>query len=329
MAFKGGAGYGDLFSYNVAGVRGDGLEVQHFAGTIMRQVFSNLVFGRALNESRDAFGKGKGGTFTIPISYDWGQPATVAPLVSGTAISVGTQTFSSIGMVIKEYGTGVGYEGYADFWTNLELQAEITKTLSNHVSRMINWLDYDLLINSKFSLEVPATGSYSSLLATNRQVVATSYGELGRGGLAMLYDTFKKSLVPPITDRGMYILFGNSASFRNLKMGSVFQNYSLYTDFRAQRMQVLGEFMNFVAVETEELTGKGTLIAVGANAGGFGFGQLPRTFFYPDFGSDANRLSVWKTLFYRGQGPIWRDSGTASIVVRCNSTDYDYGQIDD
>jgi hypothetical protein len=103
---------------------------------------------------------------------------------------------------------------------------------------------------------------------------------------------------------------------------------SLYTDLRGIKWQVLGEFMNFLAVETEELLGKGTLIAVAANAGGYGFGMLPRTWYYPDYGSDAARLSVWKTKFYRGQGAIWRDSGTAAIVIRAKSAAFDYSTLD-
>jgi hypothetical protein len=328
MAFTPAQGYGNLFTYNVANIRGDGIEVQNMAGTIMRQAFGQLVFARGMNQSRDSFGKGKGGTFTIPISYDWGAPATVAPLTSGTAISVGTQLITTLSMQLQEYGTGVGYEGYGDYFTDLDLQAEINTTLGNHIARMINWLDYDILVNSRFSIEVPTVGSLSSLLGTNRKVVATAYGELGPGGLALLYDSFKVSLASSITDRGMYLLFGNAASFRNLKSGSVFQNMSLYTDLRGIKWQVLGEFMNFLAVETEELLGKGTLIAVAANAGGYGFGMLPRTWYYPDYGSDAARLSVWKTKFYRGQGAIWRDSGTAAIVIRAKSAAFDYSTLD-
>jgi hypothetical protein len=127
----------------------------------------------------------------------------------------------------------------------------------------------------------------------------------------------------------MYTMIGNSSTFRNLKNGSVFQNYSLYTDFRGQKWQVLGEYMNFLFIETEELTKKGTAFAIAANAGGYGFGQLPRTFYYPDYGNDAGRLSVWKTLFYCGQGPIWRDSGTAVITIRSKSSEFDYSAIDD
>ena len=48
-------------------------------------------------------------------------------------------------MTIKEYGTGVGYEGFVDYWTNLDIQQEINTTIGNHVGRMINWLHYDVI----------------------------------------------------------------------------------------------------------------------------------------------------------------------------------------
>jgi len=328
MAFLAGQGYGNFFAYDVAAIRGDGFEVKTLAGTIMRQAFGELVFTRALNESRDAFGVGKGGTFTVPIAQDFGAPATVAPLTSGTVIGLGTQKMSSVQFSMYEYGTGLGYEGLGDWITNLDMRSELVNSLGRHIGRMINWLDYDILVNTPFSVEVRAFGSYTNLLGTNRQLVATSYGELGPGGLALVYDTFKKSLASPITDRGMFILFGNAASLRNLKQGSFFQNGQLFNQFSSPKLQILGEFGGFLGVETEELLGKGTLIAVAANAGGYGFGKTPTTFYYPDFGSDAGRLQVWKTLFYRGQGPIWRNSGTAAIVIRANSAGYNYGALD-
>jgi hypothetical protein len=327
MAFKPGAGYGDMFSYTVGNIRTDGFEVQNMAGTIMRQAVGELVFARLFNPSRDAFGMGRGGTFTVPIFKHWGAPTSVTPLTSGTAIGLGAQTTDSVSMSINEYGTGVAYETLGDWITNLDIRGELTKTLGMHIGRMINWLDYDLVSNSKFSIECTSTGSYSALLGTNKQVSGATFGELGPGGLALLYDTFRKSLVPPVTDRGFYALVGNAQTFRHLKQGSVFINAQLYSNLQGIRMQVLGEFMNFVFIETEELTGRGTSFALGGNACGYGFGKLPTVTYYPDFGSDAGRLQVWKTLFYRGQGPIWRDKGTSIITVRSNSGAYNYNTI--
>lgn len=327
MAFKPAAGYGDLFSYDVSGVRGDGFEVQHLSTEIMRKAFGQLVFSRAMNQSRDAFGRGKGGTFTVPIFKDWGEPSSVSALTSGTAIGIGTQLTDSVQMVINEYGTGVGYEGFTDWMTNLDIRGEIVKTLGNHIARMINFLDYNVLVNTIFGIEKVAVGSYSSLLGTNRKVFATGYGELGIGGVALAYDSFRTSIASPVTERGMYTWFANAETLRNLKQGSVFQNFDLYSDLSGYRYQVLGEFMGFVFVEVEEQMAKGTSICVAANAAGYGFGKTPTTIFYPDFGSDANRLSVWKTIFYRGQDAIWRDKGTTCIVVRTKTAGYDYGSL--
>jgi hypothetical protein len=328
MSFKPAAGYGDMFSYTTAQARTDGFEVKNLSIPILRQAFSQLVFTRLLNQSRNAFGVGKGGTFTIPIALDWGAPTSVTPLTSGTAIGIGSQKLTSVSMAMYEYGTGVGYEGFTDWVTNLDIRNELVTTLGNHIGRMINWLDYDIISKTMWSIEVPATGSYR-FIGSNRAggTMQATYGELGPGGLAMAYDTFKKSLVMPATDRGLYLAVGNAESFRNLKQGSVFQNLSLYTDQRGLRYQILGEFMNFLFVETEELTSKGSIFLSGANVGGYGFGLNPRPFFYPDFGQDAGRLDVWKTLFYRGQGTIYRDIGTACIMVRANTAAFSYGNL--
>jgi hypothetical protein len=93
------------------------------------------------------------------------------------------------------------------------------------------------------------------------------------------------------------------------------------------RYQVLGEFMGFVFVETEEQLSKGTLFAFGANVGGYGFGQLPTVTYYPDFGQDAFRMPVWKTLFYRGQDVLWRDKGTCCVAIQASSAAYNYGGL--
>lgn len=328
MSFVSGQGYGNMFGYTGVNVRADGFEMPHLSGTVMRQAIDQLVFSRLLNPSPDAFGVGKGGTFTVPIFQDWGQPGTVVPLVSGTVIGLGTQHTSSIAMSMYEYGTGISYERILDWFTNINVQSQLVRTLGNHIGRMINWLDYDIFANSRFSMEVAAAGSYS-FLGTNRQRsgVGTSFGELGPGGLAYAYDIFKKSGVTPMTDRGMYVAVGGAESFRHLKQGSVFQNLQLYGNLQGIRYQILGEFMNFVFIETEEQTGKGTVFLAGKNTGGFGFGKTPQVWYYPDFGSDAGRMPVWKTIFYRGQGPIWRDSGTTVITVRCKTTTYEYGSL--
>lgn len=326
MSFKPAVGYGDMFSYNVANIRADGFEVKGLAGTILRQAFSQLVFTRLLNQSNDAFGVGKGGTFTTPIFQDWGAPTAVTPLTSGTAIGIGTQKTTSVSMVMNEYGTGIGYEKLGDWMTNLDVRSQLITTLGNHIGRMVNWLDYDIVSKTIFSIEAVAAGSYR-FLGTNRQQSQATYGEFGPGGLAFAYDTFKKSLVYPATDRGLYLAVGGAESFRHLKQGSVFQNLSLYTDQRGLKYQILGEFMNFLFVETEELTAKGTIFLSGANVGGYGFGMNPRPFYYPDFGDDAGRLNVWKVLFYRGQNAIWRDTGTACICARSSSSAYNYGAL--
>jgi len=327
MSFKPLAGYGDLFTYDVAGIRGDGFEIQNLAGTVLRQAISQLVFSRVMNQSRDAFGKGKGGTFTTPIFKDWGAVSAVSPLTSGTAISVGTQKTDSVSMVINEYGTGIGYEGFGDMLTNIEIRGELVNTMGRHLGRMINWLDYDVLSKTSFGIEVVAAGSYTNLLGTNRKIVATAYGELGVGGVALAYDSLRKSLVTPYTQRGLYWWIASTETLRHLKSGSVFQNQQLYNQKQGDLYQILGEFNGFVFIETEENLSKGTSIVGGANAAGFGFGLLPRTFYYPDYGSDASRLQVWKTLFYRGQGAIARDKGTACIVVRSNTNPYNYGSL--
>lgn len=321
-------GYGNLFGYNVTNVRADGFEVKTFGPQILRYAIPNLVFGMALNESRDAFGVGKGGTFTVPIMNDWAMPTSVTPLTSGTSIGLGTQKTDKVQMSMYEYGTGVGYESLTDWMTNLKFQTEIQITLGRYISRMINWLDYDVLVNTIFSIEVPAAGSYSSaLLGTNRKQDQGTYGELGYGGVAMAYDVMKSSLVAPANDRGMYYWFANGATLRNLKAGSVFQNQVLYSKIKSDSYQILGEFEKFIFIETEEQLGKGTSIVTGGNVGGYGFGLAPRTFYYADYGNDAERLKVFKTLFYRGQGAIMRDKGTACLVVRSKSGGYSYGGL--
>lgn len=321
-------GYGNMFGYNVSNVRGDGFEVKNFGPEVLRFALPTLVFSLAMNQSRDAFGVGKGGTFTVPIMNDWGMPGTVSPLVSGTSIGLGTQKTDSISMSMFEYGTGIGYETLTNWMTNIDFQREIQKTLGRHVGRMVNWLDYDQLINTPFTIEVVAAGSYNGLLGTNRLLQGTGYGELGYGGVALAYDTMKSSLTPPINDRGMYLWFANGATLRNLKSGSVFQNQVLYKNLPTTNgYQILGEFEKFIFVETEEQLQKGTSIVTGANAAGFGWGKTPSVFFYPDYGEDAGRLKVWKTLFYRGQGPIMRNKGTAAIVVRSKSAAFNYGGL--
>lgn len=327
MSFLPGAGYGGMFGYTGANVRADGFEVKHLAATIMRRAFGELVFTRFLNESTDAFGVGKGGTFTVPIFKDFGQPGTVSPLVSGTAIGVGTQQTDSVSMMMYEYGTGIAYERILAWFTSLEVQNQLIVTLGNHIGRMINWLDFNVMNQTIFGMEVPASGSYTTVGTSRNGINQGTYGEIGMGALALLYDTFRKSFVSPLTDRGMYGMVGNSETFRNLKQGSVFQNAFLYNSLQGIRYQVLGEFMNFVFVETEEQLTKGTAFAFGANVGGFGFGQLPNVTYYPDFGQDAGRLPVWKTIFYRGQDAIFRDKGTACIKIHANTSAFNYGGL--
>lgn len=328
MSFLPAVGYGNLFDYTGANVRADGFEVKRFAGTIMRIAFGQLVFTRFMTESNDAFGVAKGGTFTVPIFKDFGAPGTVSPLVSGTAISVGTQNTDSVTLKMYEYGTGIGYEKILNWFTNIDVQNGLITSLGNHIGRMINWLDFAVINGCKFSMEVVAAGSYYGVNGTNRQPITQStYGELGMGGLALAYDTFRKAFATPLTPRGMYGLCGNSETLRNLKQGSVFQNAFLYNSLQGIQYQVLGEFMNFVGIETEELMTKGTAFLIANNAGGYGFGLPPKTYFYPDYGHDAERLPVWKTIFYRGQDAIWRDKGTAVILVRCNTGAYNYGNL--
>jgi hypothetical protein len=330
MGFLPAEGYGNMQSYTKANIQADSFEVKNLGGTIMRKAFGQLVFSRFMNESRNAFGLGKGGTFTVPIFNDWGAVATVQPLVSGTAIGIGSQKVDSVSMTIGEFGTGIGYETQGDFVTNLDIRDQLTTTLGNHIARMVNWQDYDILVNNAlFTIEVPSAGSYSSLLGTNRigNIDRSGYGELGAGGLAKVYDTFRGAIASPVTQRGMYIAVGNARTFRNLKNGSVFQNQQLYANMRGNTWQVLGDFMGFTFVESEELTGNGTTLFLANNAGGYGFGQLPRTWYYPDYGQDAGRLSVWKTIYYRGQGAIWRDKGTTAILMRTNSSTYNYGSL--
>ena len=125
----------------------------------------------------------------------------------------------------------------------------------------------------------------------------------------------------------MYLWFANGATLRNLKAGSVFQNQMLYSKIKSDSYQILGEFEKFIFVETEEQLNKGTSIVTGGNVGGYGFGLNPKVFYYKDYGSDAERLSVFKTLFYRGQGPIFRDKGTAALVVRSKSGAFSYGGL--
>lgn len=329
MSFVVGQGYGDMFGYTGVNARADGFEVKRLAGTVMRKAISDLVFTRFLEESQDAFGVGKGGTFTVPIFKDLGAVGTVSPLVSGTAIGLATQKTDSVQMMMYEYGTGISYEKILNWFTDINVQNQLTTSLSRHVARMVNWLDYDIFCNTPFSIEVPATGSYTTLLGTNRIVTQATLGELGPGGLALAYDSFKKNVVPPLTSRGLYGIVGNSETFRNLKQGSIFQNLNLYTSLNGQGInyQVLGEYAGFIFFETEELMGKGTSFAFGKNVGGYGFGALPQIWYYPDYGSDAGRLPVWKVLFYRGQGPIWRTKGTAAICIRSSSGAFNYGAI--
>jgi hypothetical protein len=327
MAFS-DQGYGDMFSYTKGNITADGFEVKNLSGSVLRYAVDEMVYGMVMNRSRDAFGIGKGGTFTIPIFNDWGAPATVSPLVSGTSIGIGTQTTSSVSMVIHEYGTGIGYEPFGDWTTSIPIRDQLSKTLGLNIGRAMNWLDkYELVDNAQFMIDIPATGSLSAFLQDSGGTTRASqaaYGELFSGAVAFGYDTFKKSIAKPNSLRGFYTAIANSRTLRNLKIGSVFLNYSLYTDFRGQKYQVLGEFQGFVWIETEELTGDGTTLLTAANAAGYGMGLEPRLWFYPDYGNDAGRLEVWKTKYYRGQGPIFMNKGTAAILIRSNSGTYDY-----
>jgi hypothetical protein len=291
----------------------------------MRDVIDQLVFSRFMNASTDAFGLGKGGTFTNRWAKEFGAVTSVSALTTGTAIGIGSQVWDSVQMVINEYGTGVGVETFANFMTDIDAQREVQQTLGNHIGRMVNWLDYNILSSTKFGIEVIATGSYNGLLGSNR--ATTFAGELGAGGVALAYDSLKKSLVKPITDTGLYAFISNAETLRNLKSGSVFANYAYWGQLSGLTYQVLGQFNGFVFIETYENLSKGTSLALGANAGGYGFGMLPRTFYYPDFGQDAGRLSVFKTLFYRGQGALMRDRGTAAIIVRSTSSAFSYGGL--
>lgn len=331
MGFLPAAGYGHMFAVTRASMVADGFEVKHVAPEVMRFAMGELIFDRFLNQSKNAFGIGKGGTFTIPFAKEMGLVSTTpSPLTSGTAIGVGTQKWDTVSMAMQEYGTGIAYETIEDWITNIDVQSELTQTLGNHIGRMSNALAQSVYDAGKFSIECPAVGSLSALLGTNRNIGGTlqaDYNELTPGAVALTYDTFRKSLVRPRTDRGFYVWIANGETLRPLKNGSMFQNYSLYSDFRGQRFQVLGEFMNFVFVEVEEGLNKGTSYALGANMGGYGFGMLPRTFAYPDFGQDAGRLTVFKTLFYRGQGEILRDKGTSLITIRSKTGAFSYGSM--
>jgi hypothetical protein len=332
MGFLQAIGYGDMFTYTKGNISADGFEVKNLSGSVMRYAVDEMVYARVMNQSRDAFGVGKGGTFTIPIFNDWGVPATVSPLVSGTSMGIGTQTTSSVSMVIKEYGTGIGYEPFGDWTTNIPIRDELVKTLGLNIGRAMNWLDKNTISDGcQFFIDVPAVGSLSAFTQDSGGTTArtrASFGELGQGALAFAYDTLKKSLVSPNSSRGFYTAIGNSRTFRNLKNGSVFQNMSLYTDMRGIKWQVLGEFMNFVFIETEELTGDGTTLVTGANAAGFGLGLAPKLWFYPDYGEDAGRMEVWKTKYYRGQGAIFMNKGTAAIAIRTCSGTFNYGLMD-
>jgi len=228
-----------------------------------------------------------------------------------------------------EYGTGVGYERILNWFTSIAVQAELVKTLGNHVARMINYLDFAVFDGVTRSMEIPASGSYSSILGTVRKgVVATAYGELGQGGLAFLWDQLRTNIVTPlIPERRLYGIVGCANSLRHLKQGSVFQNAALYQNLQAYNYQILGEFGGFVFFETEEQLSKGTMFAFGQNVGGYGFGQPPQIWYYPDYGSDAGRLPVWKVLFYRGQDAIWRDKGTACVRIFSNTAAYNYGTL--
>ena len=231
-------------------------------------------------------------------------------------------------MTMNEYGTGIGYERILDWFSSIPVRNELLVSLSNHVARSINLLDFLVLNACKYSMEVPAAGSYSTILGTNRAGVSqATMGELGRGGVAQLYDGFRTRIVSPLNERGMYGWVGNSETFRNLKEGSVFQNAILYNSLQGIRYQILGDYMNFTFVETEEQLTKGTSFAIGNNTFGFGFGLMPQITYYPDFGQDAGRLPVWKILWYRGQDPIWRDKGTSCIMVRSLTAAYSYGGL--
>lgn len=324
MPFTGG--YGNFFGYDVSGARGDGFEVKTFGPKVIRFAIPNLVFALGMNESTDAFGVGKGGTFTVPMMKNWTMPTSVTPLTSGTAITVGTQQTDKVEFSMYEYGTGIGYETLTDWITNIPFQTQIQTTLGIHIARMINWLHYDTLSKTIFSIEIPAPGSYSALLGTSRKLQGTAYGELGPGAVALAYDSMKASLVPA-NDRGMYLWMANASTLRGLKAGSYFQNQVLYKNVKSDSYQILGEFEKFIFVETEEQFGRGTSLIIGQNAGGYGFGLTPKTFYYPDYGEDAGRISVWKTKFYHGGGAIMRDKGTACVIVRSKSAGFDYSAM--
>ena len=331
--FSGGA-YGDLFSYTKGNIQADGFEIKNLSGSVLRFAIGEMVYGRIMNQSLDAFGVGKGGTFTIPIFNDWGAPATVSPLVSGTSIGIGTQTTSSISMIIHEYGTGIGYEPFGDWTTNINIRNELNKTLGLNIGRAMNWLDKNTLSdNAQFFIDVPAVGSLSAFTQDSGGTTArsrASFGELGQGAVAFAYDTLKRSLVSPNSQRGLYTAIANSRTLRNLKNGSVFQNALLFNQLLVPgaKWQVLGEFQNILWIETEELTGDGTTLVCGGNAAGYGLGLAPRLWFYPDYGQDAQRLEVWKMKYYRGQGPIFMNKGTAALVIRSCSGTYNYGLMD-
>jgi hypothetical protein len=119
---------------------------------------------------------------------------------------------------------------------------------------------------------------------------------------------------------GSIILFGFSSKEKDIVA-------EFYNQLQGEKYQILGEFNGFIFAETEEQLSKGTSFAFGANVGGYGFGMVPTTYFYSDYGQDAQRLHVWKTLFYRGQGTILRDKGTSCIVFLSKSAAFTYGGL--
>lgn len=308
------------------------LELEQWATDVIRYSLGDLVFAKSIGMTQSVerfFGVGGGGTVTIPI-YNWETDANVVsaktPLVIGSSITLGTQVIDSVRIDLKFYGMGYSKHDEIDYITNLNNRRLIQQTMSNKAARVINALHKDIYEASQMGIYTISTAgslSQDGQIGTNPSWGGTG-GDFTLGLVHAARDGLIRSNVMA-GQRGLYEIIGHPDTFRTIKNFAKFENRELYNNNgRGNLFQVLGEWEGCTWIETTERMSKGTSFIVGRNVGGYGFGQQPKVFYYPDFGEDAGRHQVWKLKFALAQGATLRDKGTTCLTLRTSPTALTY-----
>lgn len=335
MAWGNPYGYGDEVLHGRTTFDDAGLTMEHWTPNVLRLAQPNLVFAKSIGlmEAPDAFGKGVGGTFTIPI-FDYDTDAHVltaaSALTEGTSISLGSQTYTSVSMVLQEYGFGYGWYDMIDYMTNVNFRAQVDMTAADKMARILNYLHSQIYYQSQWQIARHAgmtAGSFhwgSDALGAAHAGTHAGTGELTHGIIDFAVDTLRTSKVPT-DERGLYHVIGHAKTFRNIKADAKFENRDLYTRNGQKALyQILGEYNGCLWIEATDRTYVGTTIITGRNVGGYGFGKQPAAVYYDDYKDDAGRAKAIKARVVFGYGETLRDAGTTCIVIY---TGTDAGQV--